>query len=146
MKRDFGIYQVALKILLRKGNKVLLLKTDDGKYWDLPGGRIDTVENKTPLKKILAREIREELGQGVRYELGRPLFQYRRRFKERNIYIFQTVYAAAYLGGNIKISPEHTSYAWIDPKKFVFRQKDFPSKEEYLAYKEEIQSNDIASR
>jgi 8-oxo-dGTP pyrophosphatase MutT (NUDIX family) len=68
MKRAYANYQVSLKLLLWKGGNVLYLKDVDGK-WDLPGGRIDTIESKTPLENILAREVREELGKKLKYEL-----------------------------------------------------------------------------
>ena len=61
MKRDYGIFHVGLKVLLKKENTYLFLKTEPG-YFDLPGGRIDNVEYRTPLMNVLAREIREELG------------------------------------------------------------------------------------
>ena len=62
MKRDYANYQVALKVLLRRGDEVLFLRiTDPLMCFDLPGGRIDNVETKTPLARILAREVREEL-------------------------------------------------------------------------------------
>jgi len=34
MKREYGVYHVAFKILLRKGDKILFLKDENGKYWD----------------------------------------------------------------------------------------------------------------
>jgi len=90
------------------------------------------MENKIPLKKILAREVTEELGH-IKYKLGRLLFQYRRYFEPQDIYILITVYDAKYLGGKIKLSNEHSSYHWINPKKFKFSPKDFWHKEEYNA-------------
>ena len=74
MKRDYGVFQVGLKILLRKGSKILFLRMADGKYLDIPGGRIDNVEYRVPLEKIIAREIREELGPRVRYALASRSF------------------------------------------------------------------------
>lgn len=136
MKRDYGVYQVALKVLLRRGDEVLFLRSDDGKYWDLPGGRIDNGEAKTPLQKILAREVREELGPAVRYKLGRPLFQFRRYYSPGRIYILQTVYDGIYLSGDIKLSHEHSSYTWINPGKITLKKKDFDNNEEYLAFKD----------
>jgi len=87
MRRDYAIYQVALKIFLRNGRNVLFLKDDKGK-WDLPGGRIDTVESKVPLEKILAREVGEELGRKVKYDLKLPAVQFRRFIRSRDIYKF----------------------------------------------------------
>ena len=136
MKRDYGIYQAALKLLLRRGDMVLFLRSDDGKYWDLPGGRIDNVEAETPLPEILAREVKEELGSAIRYKLGRPIFQFRRYFSPGHIYILQTVYDGMYLSGGIKLSHEHSSYTWIKPGKIMLKKVDFDNNEEYLAFRD----------
>lgn len=58
MKRDYGIFHVGLKILLRKGDKVLFLRDNNpSRNWDVPGGRIDNVEYRTPLEKIITQEV-----------------------------------------------------------------------------------------
>lgn len=134
MKRDYGVFQVGLKILLRKGSKVLFLRDDKG--IDLPGGRIDNVEYRTPLEKIIAREIREELGPKVKYVLGKPLFHFRReRFDKSNApFVFLVVYDAQWTAGEIKLSFEHSTYEWIDPKTYVLRRSDFGQKEVYQAF------------
>lgn len=136
MKRDYGIFHIAFKILLRKGDKFLFLKTANKKYWDWPGGRADNVEYKTPIKKILEREVKEELGNKVKYKVGNIAFQHRRYFKPRKIYILTTIYETKYLSGEIKLSSEHSSYKWINPKSYKFKEKEFICREEYLAFKE----------
>jgi len=136
MKRDYAIYQISFKILLRKGKKALFLRTTEGNYTDLPGGRVDNVENKVPLKEIISREVREELGSKIKYELGEPIFQYRRYSRSRQIYILFTVYEAKYLSGDVKLSPEHNSYEWINPAIYKFNKKDFEGGEEYKTFKE----------
>jgi ADP-ribose pyrophosphatase YjhB (NUDIX family) len=132
MKRDFAIYQVGLKILLRRGRKVLFLRAAYKKCFDEPGGRIDTVEHRMPLEKVLAREVREELG-NVRYTLGGPLFQFRRYIRKKRMWVFLTVYDACFVSGTITLSGEHSSYEWIDPTVFRFSRKDFANNEEYVA-------------
>ena len=133
MRRDYGVFHVALKLLLRRGNKFLFLKSPSGK-WDLPGGRIDNVEYRVPIAKALAREIREELGR-IKYKLGKPLFQYKRLVEARNFYVFLTVYDAEYLAGVISLSLEHKSFHWIEPQAIILKQKDFLGREEYAAFK-----------
>lgn len=137
MKRNHGVFHVALKALLKKGNKVLLLRMPVGGkvFYDWPGGRIDNVEMKLPLTKVLAREIREELGPSVKYTIGKPVCQFRRYYKPKNIYIFLTVYEGKFLSGKIKLSHEHTSYEWVDVKKFKLRRDKFFNVEEYTACK-----------
>jgi len=133
MKRDFGIFQVALKVLLRKSDQVLFCVSDKNRL-DLPGGRIDNVEHRVPLERIIAREVREELGSRVKYKLGGPIFQFRRHLPSRGVYNFITVYNSVYLSGAIRLSPEHTSYRWINPRTNHFKEKDFCNKEEYRAF------------
>jgi 8-oxo-dGTP pyrophosphatase MutT (NUDIX family) len=136
MKRDYGIYHAGFKILLKKGSEFLFLKTANKKYWDLPGGRADNIEYKTPIKEILNREIKEELGNKIRYKIGNIIFQHRRYAPKSKVYILATIYEAKYLSGKIKLSPEHSSYEWINPKTYKFRVKQFTCKEEYSAFKE----------
>jgi len=133
MKRDYAMYQVALKIFLRNGRNVLFLK-DENRRWDLPGGRIDNVEGKKPLEKILAREVREELGKEVKYELKLPAVQFRRFIHSHGMYGLITVYEGVYKGGCIKLSYEHTSFEWLNPKTYPFRRNQFGNNnEEYGA-------------
>jgi 8-oxo-dGTP pyrophosphatase MutT (NUDIX family) len=136
MTRDYAIYQVSLKILLRKGNEFLFLKSANGKYWDLPGGRIDNVENDVPLEKILTREVKEELGSNLKYKLGKSVLQYRKFPKSMKLPLFFSVYEAEYLSGDIKLSFEHSSHSWLDPKKYKLNRSEFASEGEYLAFKE----------
>lgn len=128
MKRDYALVQIGFKILLRRGNRFLFLYAD---HWDLPGGRVDNVELDNPVEKIIAREVKEELGHRIKYKLGKPLFQFKRYSKSRRAHIFITVYDAKYLSGAIELSPEHTSFLWVNPHAEPIRRKDFRSTEEY---------------
>ncbi|OHA04266.1 MAG: hypothetical protein A3J58_00965 [Candidatus Sungbacteria bacterium RIFCSPHIGHO2_02_FULL_52_23] len=137
MKRDFGLYHVGLKILLHKDGYYLILRKKNG-HVDLPGGRIDNVEYATPLERVLAREIREELGQ-VKYALGHPLFHYRADVKSRGVYVFVAVFAAEYLSGAVRISSEHRSYQWVKIGAFPFTRRDFRGEEIYRAFKKNLE-------
>ena len=136
MKRDYATYQVALKVLLRKGRNVLFLRDEKNK-WDLPGGRIDNVEGRVPLEKILAREVREELGGEVLYDLKLPAVQFRRYIDSHHVYNLITVYEAKYRSGDIILSHEHVHYEWLNPKTYPFEQKDFcASRKEFYTHEE----------
>lgn len=136
-KRNYAVYHVGLKILLKKGDEFLFLKSADGTQFDLPGGRIDDVEHETPLVEILAREVAEELGEEIKYKLGKPVFQFRRHFESKGWHIFLTVYEAEYVSGEIQLSSEHSGYQWITPEKFQeFAENDFFSAEEFRAFRE----------
>jgi len=134
-KRTYANYQVSLKILLRKGSEFLFLTDTFGDRFDLPGGRIDNVEHDIPLTEIIARETTEELGKDVIYKLGKPIFQFRRHFDDEGLYIFLVVYEAEYISGDIRLSAEHLNFRWVNPTNIGLKEKDFFSREEYLAFK-----------
>jgi len=142
MEKDHAVYQVSLKVLIRKGDKVLFLKSANGKYLELPGGRINKFENKISLEKILSREIKEETGNNLIYKLGDFAFQYRRLRHPGELPIFFTVYEAKYLSGDINLSSEHSGYHWLIPKKYIFKRKDFREKGEYSAFKKYLNNHE----
>lgn len=123
-EKDF--FQISLKIILKnKQGQILGLKGIKGgvyeDYFDLPGGRIDTDEFRKSFGKIIARELKEEIG-NVKYELnprpvslgwhltrGKILINH----KEREVRVMYICFAARYLSGKIKISDEHEYYQWL---------------------------------
>lgn len=118
-KRD--LYFVAVKIFLEKDGDLFIFK-DRYDEWDIPGGRIQKHEFDVPLKNVIARKIEEELGPAVKYKLGEPLVFMRHERREvgakKKIRIFAIGYSAKYLGGNIKISSQHTEYRWVPIRSF----------------------------
>jgi len=131
----YANYHISLKILLRRGDEFLILNSQSGKFFDLPGGRIDEQDRAVPLEDILAREVREELGPNFVYKLGGPLFQFRRHLKRTDYHVFVPVYDAKYLSGDIKLSDEHTGFFWTKAPDFKFEESQFLSAEEYRAFK-----------
>lgn len=131
MVNDCAMYQVGLKVLLRKENTVLILRDAQTGHADLPGGRINVSEEHLPLHEIIDREMREELGKEAKYTLGKPLTQFRRSNLEGDILVFITIYDGLYISGDIILSDEHSTYGWEDPKEVVFTEEDWGSKEEY---------------
>ena len=90
-------------------------------FYDFPGGRIDPDEFNTPYEDIIKRELGEEIGAGVKYKLSLKPASFARHhyFSERqnkDIRILLLFFEADYLGGEIKISPEHTGSDWLDLK------------------------------
>jgi 8-oxo-dGTP diphosphatase len=140
VKKAYATYNVAMKILLKRDEEYLFLIDSTGKHLDLPGGRIEENEHFVPLKKILEREVREELGNNLKYKSGNSIFQFRRHFEKKNMHVFITVYEANYLSGKIKLSSEHNEYKWIGVKDFKFTDRDFVSKEEYEAVRKYFSS------
>lgn len=116
------LYYVAVKLLLRDGDKLLITHDIFGD-WDLPGGRIRANEFETPLEKVIARKIAEELGAGVKYELGQPVVFFRHERHEQDqggkkVRIFAVGYQAEYVGGELKLGEHHDQYQWVDTKTF----------------------------
>jgi 8-oxo-dGTP pyrophosphatase MutT (NUDIX family) len=126
-KREIANYHVGQKALLKKGDEYLVLISPNGLY-DWPGGRIDTVEDTLPLPEILDREIKEELGNDVQYELGRVVMQSRRFWK--GIRVFLSFFEAEYLGGEIQLSDEHGEFKWMAAKQILAKPELFMSPEE----------------
>lgn len=118
-KRDF--YFVAVKVFLEKDGDLFIFKDRYGE-WDIPGGRIQKHEFDTPLKDIIARKIKEELGSAVKYRLGEPFVFMRHERREigakKKVRIFAVGYSAQYLGGKIKLSSQHSEYLWVPIKSF----------------------------
>ncbi len=111
-------YLVAVKILLRDGDKLLITHDIFGQ-WDIPGGRIRKDQFETPMEDILDGKIKQELGNKVQYELG-PIVETIRVEREEHgrngeiVRIFAVCYEAKYLGGEIEIGDIHDEYRWVD--------------------------------
>ena len=117
-------FHVGLKLILEnKEGKILALKLPKNSsmagYYDLPGGRINTEELRTPYEEIIRREVEEEICNDVKYQLIlKPVSVSRHIFFSlkfnRESYIFFVFFKALYLDGNIKPLGEHIDYKWID--------------------------------
>ena len=130
MKNEKDLYQVSLKLLLKnEKDEILVLNHRKDSaffgFYDLPGGRIHKDEFKTPLLKILKREVKEETGNVLFTVNPAPVAVGRTevtqleapRQKEKEVHFLFLFFEGKYLGGKIKISNEHTGYAWLSPSK-----------------------------
>lgn len=118
------VYFVAVKLLLRDGDKLLITHDRFGD-WDIPGGRIKKDEFERPLEDVVARKMREELGENVKYTLGEPkvFFRVERQEKleqggEMTVRIFAIGYEATYESGDITLGQNHDEYRWVDVGSF----------------------------
>lgn len=117
------LYFVAVKVFLRKENKLLITKDKFGD-WDIPGGRLRENDFNTPLEKVVERKMSEELGDSLNYELGEPIIFMRHErdellsFKEKEKRrIFAVGYKAEYINGDINLGKNHEKYEWVDITK-----------------------------
>lgn len=115
------VYFVAVKLFLRKGGKLLILKDNFGD-WDLPGGRIKADEFETPLEDVLRRKIKEELGENLTIDLAEQpiVFMRHERIEQApgnpRVRIFALGYEGFLKEGEIKLSPRHTEMIWSEMK------------------------------
>lgn len=113
-------YLVAVKLLLFKKGKLLILKDQWGS-WDIPGGRIRKDQFHTSLEDVLDEKIDFELGSEVKYELGDIKTTLRVERIEvgregQKVRIFAVCFEGKYLGGSIT-GGEYVPHAeWIDFK------------------------------
>lgn len=111
-------FMISLKILLKnKKNEYLIMESPDfasrfKQKYDLPGGRINDNEVGVPIHKLIDREIREEAGVKIKYKLRPdPVALTKYRFKDGRCILY-ILFEGKYLGGEIKISDEHSAYKW----------------------------------
>ena len=127
---EIATYQVSLKLLLRNGDEFLILQDTYKNFLDLPGGRINDDEFTVPIEDILRREVTEELGADICYEIQKPLFQVRRFHNGLKMPILLTIYGGIYKSGGIALSDEHAGYDWVHRDNFLFQIDRFYNKEE----------------
>lgn len=131
--RDF--YQVSLKAILRNADGLILAvkcgpTSSMAGFYTLPGGRIDEDEFSKPYTDILSRELREELGEAVKFSfsplpvaLGRHLIPAKNSGKiNQDIHVLLVFFEAQFLGGNVVISDEHTGFTWLDLNSIVLAE------------------------
>lgn len=132
--KKYATFDTSFKLILRKNNKILILTESETGFLDFPGGRIEKNEIRLPIKDLFRREITEELGKNVKYEILGPAIQYRRYNKYTKMHALITAYEAKYLSGDIKLSSEHSKYEWIDLKTYNLKDKKINNKEERLVF------------
>lgn len=136
-------YFVAVKLFLEKDGQLFIFKDKWGD-WDLPGGRIKTDEFNVPLEKIIARKMKEELGNDVQYSLGSPVVFMRHERQEtqtnQTARIFAIGYQAGLESGEPKLGNHHVEMKWVDTDSFkpeeYFKGGWLKGVQEYLARKE----------
>ena len=140
-KQKQAVFQISVKILMRDGNKILLTRAQKGDI-DLPGGRIDTGEEMIPFGDTIAREVREELGESVKFRLGPVLFVHHVGYVQEEGWVLNIVFDAEYISGDIKLSEEHISYEWVNGKIYELAREDFSpeDQEKYEAFKSHFDS------
>ncbi len=107
-----------VRALIYFKNKLLILKRseidgDNSGLWDLPGGAI---ENNEDVFTAIKREVLEETGiksSAISIKDLHGLFLGKLNGKKLSILFFSCKSKTQ----KVKLSPEHSEYLWIDPKK-----------------------------
>ena len=113
--RTIQTFEVSLKAFIVRDRRVLFVREADTGYWELPGGRIDAGEERVAHDLVLARELAEELGAGLRVApTDRAATFWRQRPGDG---VFQVIVAreCRYLSGEPRLSAEHAGHVWADP-------------------------------
>ena len=116
MPRAIQLFQVAIKALIVRDGRLLVLRLGGGPiWWELPGGRIDVGEEDAAHADVLRRELREELGPDFRCRIGAPLLTWMRpRDRERGEFTILIGLRCEYEGGAIALSHEHSELRWVN--------------------------------
>jgi len=103
---------VSTKLVLYDADseRFLLVQRKTSKEWGFIGGTIDGDEE---LKETLEREVVEEMGDDVRYDLLDAVYAKRRRNRKYDLDFIKIAYLAYYKGGDIALSKEHIKYDWL---------------------------------
>jgi len=106
-------FEVAVKAFVLRGRELLLVREADSGEWELPGGRIEVGEERLPHREVLARELREELGEGAEVEIGGPVVTWVRKKPNGGGFAFLVGLLCTFRGGEIRLSPEHAALDWV---------------------------------
>ncbi|MFH0739958.1 MAG: NUDIX domain-containing protein [bacterium] len=110
--KNFG---AGIHIAIKRGGNFLILKKsvsdkDDAGHWDLPGGGIEFGEQ--PLETAI-REAKEEAG--IKVEITKILTTWAMPYGRK--WSIEVLLEGKYLSGNIKLSPEHSEYKWVNKQE-----------------------------
>jgi 8-oxo-dGTP diphosphatase len=80
-------------------------------FWELPGGKVEFGEDP---KEALKREFQEEVGLQISVDKPIHLFSYLSDNNNRQTVDITFIITLEGENTDIKLSPEHTEYAWVD--------------------------------
>ena len=123
------LYFIAVKLFLEREGKILIIKDKYGD-WDLPGGRVRKSEFGTELEKVLIRKLSEELGNEIKYTIGKPIVFMRHERQEfdlnkKLVRIFAIGYDGIFKEEKIQLSPLHTEMKWVSVQELQTRRLFF---------------------
>lgn len=111
-----ALYQVSLKLILKRGDEVLALKArEDGMFrgfYDMPGGRIHADEFGKDFMDVLRRETQEELGD-VRFSVHPMPVGIGKHKSLDGFFVLYVFFVGEYESGEPRLSHEHIGIDWL---------------------------------
>ncbi len=136
--QNFNVGLVSCACHLEWNNHLLFLKKAEGRWsnnlWGIPCG---TVENNEDLFKTMIRELYEETGIQIEKENLKYIAPLYITQPGGFDYVFNMFYSALDTKADIKISNEHSSYAWVT-KENIKNYELIPGQLDALLYFWEI--------
>lgn len=108
---DMHVFYVGVKAVVVDEGRVLLLERQRGagRWWDLPGGRLEAQES---INDGLRRELHEEIGADD-FKVSRLLSAARIPDLPNGIGLMLLLYGVSIPFKEATLSPEHVSYEWV---------------------------------
>jgi ADP-ribose pyrophosphatase YjhB (NUDIX family) len=132
-------YRVAA--VIEYDNKILLHKSNNFDFWNLPGGRVKTNE---PSEKALTRELEEELGYKFEYfkfiHLAENFFTWEGRDAHELLFVYKIILSdkdeLAHMQDFKALDNDKLTYRWFD-KSEIKNIKCLPNLIYYFAKKDD---------
>lgn len=110
-------FGISTHSIIIKNNQFLLTKRPctarfGANRWDTPGGTLELGEQP---EQGLAREILEETGLTV--TVDKPVIVHSKMVLEKDKQLIYLIYMCHYVGGEVKLSDEHTEYRWVNSEE-----------------------------
>ena len=115
------IIRPAVKAIIMRENKFLILKDSSSNLWTLPGGRIEFGEKPD---EALAREVLEETG--LEITIGEQAGSWHFIATKDNEERVLTNYLCKEIGGKFRLSKENVQARWVTPREFLMDEYKVP--------------------
>jgi 8-oxo-dGTP diphosphatase len=138
-----GRFQVAVGAVIVNGDKVLLIRRAaeglEPGLWEYPAGRLKQFED---IEKGLRREVEEEVGLED-LKIDRPIrtFTYMRGGDAAENEVKGIVFVCRTKQKDIKLSPEHDQYEWLDFEEAIKRLSHEGIKQDVVIAREHVAKN-----